>query len=259
MTEKVATAWDQRFSSAARGMRFSAIRRMSALIEKPGHHLFRPGPAQPRYVSRRRLPQDPRGDPRPRRRGLLPVHPDPRPGPPPRRRPGVRGRQGDAATASEVLVTEGSQQGLDLVARVLIDPGDVVLVERPSYIGATSAFRAAQARMVGVRLGPEGLDLDHLRAQYRAETAAGRRVKFLYVIPSFQNPSGHQPLRCIAPRPARGRARAGPARGGGRSLRRPLLRGGAAADPALDGRARPRSCISRRSPRSSRPGCAPRS
>ena len=98
--------------------------------------------------------------------------------------------KGMPASASEVLVTEGSQQGLDLVARVLVDPGDVVLVERPSYIGATSAFRAAQARMVGVRLGPDGLDLDHLRAQHRAELAAGRRVKFLYVIPSFQNPSG---------------------------------------------------------------------
>ena len=64
-----------------------------------------------------------------------------------------------------------------------------MLVERLSYIGATSAFRAAQARMVGVRLGPDGLDLDHLRAQYRAETAADA-VWFLYVIPSFQNPSG---------------------------------------------------------------------
>jgi 2-aminoadipate transaminase len=95
-----------------------------------------------------------------------------------------------AASAGEVLVTEGSQQGLDLVARVLLDPGDVVLVERPSYIGATSAFRAAQARMVGVHLGPDGLDLDHLRQRHRAEVTAGRRVKFLYLIPSFQNPSG---------------------------------------------------------------------
>jgi 2-aminoadipate transaminase len=98
--------------------------------------------------------------------------------------------KGMPAPPAELLMTEGSQQGLDLVARVLIDPGDVVLVERPSYIGATSAFRAAQARMVGVRLGEEGLDLDHLRQQHRAETAAGRRVKFLYVVPSFQNPSG---------------------------------------------------------------------
>jgi 2-aminoadipate transaminase len=98
--------------------------------------------------------------------------------------------KGMPATPAEVIVTEGSQQGLDLVARVLVDPGDVVLVERPSYIGATAAFRAAQARMVGVELTPEGLDLDDLRARHRAETAAGRRVKFLYVIPSFQNPSG---------------------------------------------------------------------
>jgi 2-aminoadipate transaminase len=71
-----------------------------------------------------------------------------------------------------------------------VDAGDVVLVELPSYIGATSAFRASRARMVGVRLDEEGLDIDDLRRRFRAETAAGRKVKFLYVVPSFQNPSG---------------------------------------------------------------------
>jgi len=190
MTEKLATAWDQRFSSAARGMRFSAIRRMSALIEKPGIISFAPGQPSPdtfpvdafRTILEEVLAREGAGSFQYiLTRGLAPLLAAIRE---------YAAAKGIVAAASEVLVTEGSQQGLDLVARVLIDPGDVVLVERPSYIGATSAFRAAQARMVGVRLGPEGLDLDHLRAQYRAETAAGRRVKFLYVIPSFQNPSG---------------------------------------------------------------------
>ncbi len=190
MTETTATGWEERFSSAARGMRFSAIRRMSALIEKPGIISFAPGQPSPDtfpVAAFREILDDVIAREGPSAfqyiltRGLAPLL------------AAVReyvGAKGMAAGASEVLVTEGSQQGLDLVARVLVDPGDVVLVERPSYIGATSAFRAAQARMVGVRLTPEGLDLDHLRERHRAETAGGRRVKFLYVVPSFQNPSG---------------------------------------------------------------------
>jgi 2-aminoadipate transaminase len=94
------------------------------------------------------------------------------------------------STGAEILITEGSHQCLDLVSRVLLDPGDVVLVERPSYIGATSAFRASRARMVGVRLDEEGLDLDDLRRRHAECVGAGQTPKFLYVIPSFQNPSG---------------------------------------------------------------------
>lgn len=91
---------------------------------------------------------------------------------------------------AERLITEGSQQGLDLATRVLVDPGDVVLVESPSYVGALSAFRAARARMVGVGLDEEGLDLDDLRHRVRHERELGHHVKFLYVVPNYQNPSG---------------------------------------------------------------------
>ena len=66
-----------------------------------------------------------------------------------------------------VVITTGSQQGLDLVARVLIDPGDVVLMELPSYVGAISAFNAVGASIVGVRQDADGLDLDHLDARSR--------------------------------------------------------------------------------------------
>jgi len=90
----------------------------------------------------------------------------------------------------ELLVTTGSQQGLDLVARVLTDPGDVVLVELPSYTGAISAFRNVQAEMVGVAQEADGIDLDSLDAVLRRLRAEGRRVRFLYVVPNFQNPTG---------------------------------------------------------------------
>jgi 2-aminoadipate transaminase len=90
----------------------------------------------------------------------------------------------------QMMVTTGSQQGLDLVARTLLDPGDVALVELPSYTGAIWAFRNHQATLVGVRQAADGIDLVDLdRALYQARLE-GRRVKFLYVVPNFQNPTG---------------------------------------------------------------------
>ena len=184
------TANEARFSAAARGMRFSAIRRMSALIERPGIISFAPGQPSPdtfpvedlkaiaadvlaaegagafQYILTRGLGALLEEIARYAAAKSMPSQP------------------------AERLVTEGSQQGLDLVSRVLIDPGDVVLVELPSYIGATSAFRAARARMEGVRLTESGIDLDHLRWRHHEVTSAGGVVKFLYVVPSFQNPSG---------------------------------------------------------------------
>lgn len=101
-------------------------------------------------------------------------------------------RQREVPVAIEdLLVTTGSQQGLDLVARVLIDPGDVILVELPTYVGALSAFRNLQASMVGVPQQADGIDLDALDATWeRVVRREGRRVKFLYVVPNFQNPTG---------------------------------------------------------------------
>src|SRR5204862_637974 len=90
----------------------------------------------------------------------------------------------------DLLVTTGSQQGLDLVARVLIDPGDVILVELPTYVGAISAFRNLQASLVGVPQDADGIDLAALDATYEYVRRDGRRVKFLYVVPNFQNPTG---------------------------------------------------------------------
>jgi len=98
--------------------------------------------------------------------------------------------RGIESPLEELLVTTGSQQGLDLVARVLIDPGDVILVELPTYVGAISAFRNAQATMVGVRQVHDGIDLDALDETFARLLAEGRRVKFLYVVPNFQNPTG---------------------------------------------------------------------
>ena len=103
---------------------------------------------------------------------------------------GILHQRGIAASMEQLLVTTGSQQGLDLVARVLVDPGDVILVELPTYVGAISAFRNLQAAMVGVPQEADGIDLDALEATYQRVRGEGRRVKFLYVVPNFQNPTG---------------------------------------------------------------------
>lgn len=103
---------------------------------------------------------------------------------------GIQQRRGINAPVEELIVTTGSQQGLDLVARVLLDPGDVVLVERPSYVGALSAFRNVQAAMVGVAQEEDGIDLAALDDTWTRLHADGRSVKFVYVVPNFQNPTG---------------------------------------------------------------------
>ncbi len=96
----------------------------------------------------------------------------------------VVGLQVDAA---RVLITQGSQQGLDLLAKIFIDPGDVVLVENPAYLGAIQAFQAYQAKIVGLPADSEGLRADALRAYLESEAP---RPKFLYLICNYQNPTG---------------------------------------------------------------------
>jgi len=102
----------------------------------------------------------------------------------------IQRTRGIDCALEDLLVTTGSQQGLDLVARVLIDPGDVILVELPTYVGAISAFRNVQASMVGVPQEADGIDLEALDATWTRLTAESRRIKFLYVVPNFQNPTG---------------------------------------------------------------------
>lgn len=103
---------------------------------------------------------------------------------------GIMRHRGIATAMEDLLITTGSQQGLDLVARVFVDPGDVILVELPTYVGAISAFRNLQASMVGVPQEADGIDLDALDATWQRVRREGRRVKFLYVVPNFQNPTG---------------------------------------------------------------------
>ncbi len=95
-----------------------------------------------------------------------------------------------AAHPDDVVVTTGSQQALDLVTRVFIDPGDVVVAEAPSYVGALGVFRAYQADVVHVAIDEHGLVPAALEETLASLAAAGRRTKFLYTVPNFHNPAG---------------------------------------------------------------------
>lgn len=102
----------------------------------------------------------------------------------------VMALEGVHASPDDVVVTVGSQQALDLVTRVFIDPGDVVLAEAPSYVGALGTFAAYQADVVHVAMDDDGLVPEALREAIANVTASGRRAKFLYTVPNFHNPAG---------------------------------------------------------------------
>ena len=89
-----------------------------------------------------------------------------------------------AIPPEEILITTGSQQALDLMAKVMLDVGDEVLIERPGYLGAIQSFSLYGARFLTADLGPDGVDLEQTAAHLK------KRPKLFYTVPSFQNPSG---------------------------------------------------------------------
>lgn len=102
----------------------------------------------------------------------------------------VIGEVGVTAHPDDIIVTTGSQMALDLVTRVFCDPGDVVLVESPSYVGALGVFRAYECDVIHVAMDDEGLVPSALEEAITAVRAAGKRAKLIYTIPNFHNPAG---------------------------------------------------------------------
>jgi 2-aminoadipate transaminase len=102
----------------------------------------------------------------------------------------VMSLEGIRAHPDEVVVTVGSQQALDLITRIFVDPGDVVLAEGPSYVGALGTFASYEADVVHVPIDDDGLIPGALASVLAQLATAGRRAKFLYTCPSFHNPAG---------------------------------------------------------------------
>jgi 2-aminoadipate transaminase len=102
----------------------------------------------------------------------------------------VMAAEGTHVDPEDVLVTTGGQQVIDLVCKTLIDPGDVIVAEAPTYPGAVPAFSAYQADVVQIAMDDEGMRVDELEETLERLEREGRRPKFIYTIPNFQNPAG---------------------------------------------------------------------
>jgi 2-aminoadipate transaminase len=181
---------EQFFSEDGRNFRPSAIRAFSKLIKDPGVISFAGGMPSPETFPADELSEIAASVITDRRAISLQY------GPTlglPRLREMVSSicvARGMVVSAADVLMTTGSQQGLNLIAHAFIDPGDIVLVELPSYVGGLASFHGRRGELVGIRQDDGGIDLADLEAKLDQLRIAGRRVKLLYTIPNFQNPSG---------------------------------------------------------------------
>ncbi|MBO9600207.1 MAG: PLP-dependent aminotransferase family protein, partial [Cohnella sp.] len=95
-------------------------------------------------------------------------------------------KKGVTVTPDDMLITTGSQQAIDLLTRIYIDPGDVILVESPTYLSALQVFRSYGAKLVSVKTDKDGMDLDDLALKLKEH-----KPKLVYVIPTFSNPTGN--------------------------------------------------------------------
>ncbi|MGH2902788.1 MAG: PLP-dependent aminotransferase family protein, partial [Solirubrobacteraceae bacterium] len=102
----------------------------------------------------------------------------------------VMAAEDTAVDPADVIVTTGGQQVIDLVCKALIDPGDVIVAEAPTYPGAVPTFGAYQANVVQIEMDSDGMPIDELESVLDRLAAEGRRPKFIYTIPNFQNPGG---------------------------------------------------------------------
>jgi 2-aminoadipate transaminase len=102
----------------------------------------------------------------------------------------VMGAEGMLPDPDDVIVTTGGQQAIDLICKTLLDPGDVVLCEAPTYPGAVPVFCSYQAKVVQIECDADGMRIEELETVLARLDAEGRRPKFVYSVPSFQNPAG---------------------------------------------------------------------
>ena len=102
----------------------------------------------------------------------------------------VMAEESTVADPDNIIVTTGGQQGIDLVTRILVDPGDVIIAEAPTYPGAIPSFSSFEAEVVQVPLDNDGMRTDLLAAEVDRLIKEGKKPKFIYLIPNFHNPAG---------------------------------------------------------------------
>ncbi len=178
--------WDERIAEGARGMRSSAIRDLLKLTARPDMISFAGGLPAPELFPAEELSAA--GERALAEAPLAALQYGPTEGYGPLRElvAGWLARLEAPATPDQLLITAGSQQGLDLLGRLLIDPGAPVAVEEPTYLGALQAWQTCRPSYLPLPIDDEGLDVDVLERLL----AGGARPRFLYVVSCFQNPTG---------------------------------------------------------------------
>ena len=99
-------------------------------------------------------------------------------------------KEGIDTTADSIIITSGSQQALDTVGKIFLNPGDIPLVGLPTYLGGINAFRSYEANLIGIPLDGEGMNIDLLEEKIKELQKDNLTPKFIYVVPTFQNPAG---------------------------------------------------------------------
>src|SRR5512139_2955832 len=180
----VPTLWTERFAQRTHRMTSSVIRELLKFTEKPDIISFAGGLPAPEVFRSGEV--ECATEKVLRAQGQTPLPYAATEGYLPLRELLVRhmARYGIKVKPANVMITSGSQQGLDLIGRLFINPGDRILTESPTYLGALQAWSAYQADYLTVPIDDQGLDVDRLEAQLRAGP------KFLYILPNFQNPAG---------------------------------------------------------------------
>jgi 2-aminoadipate transaminase len=102
----------------------------------------------------------------------------------------INAEEGVNIDEENILIVSGSQQALDLIGKIFVDPGDPIILGLPSYLGGIQAFKSFRANMLGARLDKQGMNVDTVEEILRTYAAKGQKIKFVYVVPDFQNPSG---------------------------------------------------------------------
>lgn len=98
--------------------------------------------------------------------------------------------RGIKTSFDELIITTGSQQGLDLVSKIFIDPGDIVFTEKPGYVGGIGAIKSYEAELIGIDMESDGINVEQLETELKRCSFEGRKAKFIYLVPDYSNPSG---------------------------------------------------------------------
>lgn len=178
------------YSKAARNMKHSEIRELLKVTRRPGIISFAGGLPDPKTFPVKDLEEV--SCEILREQGAVALQYGPTEGEPPLREELAKwmSYEKNSIGSENILITTGSQQGLDIISKVFLDPDDIVVMELPSYIGGLQSFNAYRAKMIGVSQDSQGMQMDQLEKVLDDLASRNRKPKFIYVVPDFQNPSG---------------------------------------------------------------------